>query len=110
MELREAQKSSILLRQEHLERLADKRCRQWQMSSAEALHIINESEKSKNLHGKHRRLLKQGHEGTLRTLLVPAPITGLENNEKDPRLYTSVTDSKTMFNILLKRNFRHLIK
>ena len=110
MELREAQKSSILLRQEHLERLADKRCRQWQMSSAEALHIINESEKSKNLHGKHRRLLKQGHEGTLRTLLVPAPITGLENNEKDPRLYTSVTDSKTMFNILLKRNFRHLIQ
>ena len=110
LELRNAQKSSTLLRQAHLERLAEKRSHQWQMSSAEALHIINESEKSKLLHGKHRRLLKQGNDGTLRSLLVPAPTIGLKNNEKDPRLYTSITDSNTMFNILLKRNFRHLLQ
>ena len=110
LELRNAQKSANLLRQEHLEKLADKRCHQWKVSSAKALHIINESEKSKLLHGKHRRLLKKTNAGTLRSLLVPKPMTGLINNEKDPRLYSSITDSNKMFNILLQRNFRHLLQ
>ena len=108
--LRETQKSANLLRQQHMECLADKRCHQWQMSSAEALHIINESEKSKLLHGKHRRLLKSTNEGTLRSLMIPAPVTGIENDIKDPRLYTNITDSKLMFNFLLRRNFNHLMQ
>ena len=110
LSLRDTQKHSIELRQEHMEKLADKRCHQWQMTSAEAIHIINESEKSRIMHGRHRRLLKKNNDGTLRSLLIPAPITGLVNNEKDPRLYTSITDSSTMFNILLKRNYKHLIQ
>ena len=110
MELRDNQKSANLLRQVHLERLADKRCYQWQMKSAEALHIIKESEKSRKMHGKHRRLLHKNNEGTLRSLLIPAPVTGIKNNIKDPRLYTSTSDSQTMFNILLKRNFNHLLQ
>ena len=109
-ELRTSQGSANLLRQEHLEILAEKRCHQWQMSSAEALHIIKESEKSKSLHGKHRRLLKANHDGILRDLMVPAPITGLKNDIKDPRTYISISDSKQMFNILLKRNFNHLMQ
>ena len=40
IELREAQKSANTLRETHLEKLADKRSYQWQMSSAEALYII----------------------------------------------------------------------
>ena len=110
LELRNTQKESVALRQEHLERLADKRCHQWQMSSAEAIHIINESEKSRLLHSKHRRLLKKNNDGTLRSLMVPAPVTGIKNNVKDPRLYTSITESNTIFNILLKRNYRHLLQ
>ena len=108
--LRTQQKSANLIRSHHMECLADKRCHQWQMSSAEALHIIKESEKSKLLHGKHRRLINTNNEGTLRSLMVPAPITGLKNNEKDHRLYTNITDSKLMFNFLLKRNFNHLMQ
>ena len=109
-ELRETQKSANILRQAHLEILANKRSHQWQMSSSEALHIINESEKSKRVHGKHRRLLNKDNEGTLRSLMIPTPTTGLVNNIKDTRLYTTITDSTTMFNILLKRNFNHLIQ
>ena len=110
MELRESQQSANLIRHEHLERLAEKRCNQWQMSSAEALHIINESEKSRKMHRKHRRLLQKDNEGTLRSLLIPAPVTGITNNIKDPRTYTSITDSTDMFNVLLKRNFKHLLQ
>jgi hypothetical protein len=110
LELRNIQKSATLLRQHHLEILADKRSHQWQMSSSEALHIINESEKSKTLHKKHRRLLTSSNEGTLRSLMVPAPITGFKNDIKDPRTYTNITDSTQMFNFLLKRNYDHLIQ
>ena len=110
LELRATQQSSHMIRQEHLERLAEKRCHQWQMSSAEALHIIKESEKSKQLHAKHRRLLGSNNDGTLRNLMIPAPVTGYKNNVKDKRLYTSINDSTTMFNLLLKRNFKHLMQ
>ena len=108
IELRGAQRDSVELRQEHLETLAEKRSHQWQMSSAEALHIIKESEKSKLTHRKHRRFLKSDNMGTLRKLMVPAPVTGFKNDVKDPRLYTTIHDSKTMFNLLLKRNYNHL--
>ena len=108
--LRDKQKSANMIRQHHMEILADKRCHQWQMSSAEALHIIKESEKSKKLHGKHRRLINSSNEGTLRSLMVPAPITGFKNDIKDHRLYTNITDSNLMFNFLLKRNFDHLMQ
>ena len=80
------------------------------MSSAEAIHIIKESEKSRLMHGRHRRLLKKNNDGTLRSLMVPAPTTGIKNDVKDPRLYTSITDSNTMFNILLQRNYKHLLQ
>ena len=62
--LRTQQKSANLIRSHHMECLAEKRCHQWQMSSAEALHIIKESEKSKLLHGKHRRLINTNNDGT----------------------------------------------
>ena len=80
------------------------------MSSAEALNIIKESEKSKQLHAKHRRLLGSNNDGTLRKLMIPAPVTGYKNDVKDKRLYTSINDSTTMFNLLLKRNFKHLMQ
>ena len=62
------------------------------------------------MHSKHRRLLRKDNEGTLRSLLIPAPITGIKNDIKDPRTYTSISDSTEMFNILLKRNFKHLLQ
>ena len=110
LELRNTQKSANLICQQHLEILAYKRCHQWQMCSAEALHIINESERSKLLHEKHRRLLLANNEGTLRSLMVPVPIAELKNNIKDHRTYTSITDSNQMFNVLLKRKFNHLMQ
>ena len=110
IELRRIQKSAHTTRQEHLEILAEKRSHQWQMTSAEAVQIIKESEKVKKLHGKHRRLLGANNEGTLRSLMIPAPVTGIKNNIKDKRLYTSINDSKLMFNLLLQQNFKHLMQ
>ena len=106
--LRLHQKSSQELRREHLAILAEKRATQWNMKSAEALHILIESEASTKTHDRQRRLLKPNMHGTLRSLLVPAPVTGLPNNIKDSRLYTEVHDKQTMFDILLRRNFDQL--
>ena len=109
LNLRAAQKSSHMLRQEFLGDLAEKRSRQWKMSTAEALDIIRESEKSKKMHQKHRRFMKPGNMGTLRSLLIPAPITGVVNNVKDPKTYLEIGDSDIMFDVLLRRNFNHLL-
>ena len=46
LKLREAQKSSHMLRQEFLSELVEKRSRQWKMKAVEALEIIKESEKA----------------------------------------------------------------
>ena len=107
--LREAQKSSHMLRQEFLIELAEKRSRQWKMKEVEALEIIRESERSQQMHRNHRRFMKPGNMGTLRSLLIPAPITGVVNNVKDPRTYTEIGDAATMFDILLRKNFNHLL-
>ena len=106
--LRAAQQNSYELRQEYLAVLAEKRASQWNMKATEALHILNEAEESKRTHEKQRRILKPNQHGTLRSLLVPAPVTGFENNIKDSRLYTEVYDTQTMFDLLLRRNFEQL--
>ena len=107
--LRDAQKSSHMLRQEFLSHLAEKRSRQWKMDTSEALEIIRESEKSQQMHRKHRRFMKPGNMGTLRSLMIPAPITGIKNNVKDPKTYMEISDSDTMFDVLLRKNFNHLL-
>ena len=61
-ELWDNQDSVNILQQAHLEGLTEKRSHQWRMTSAEALHIINKSEKSKKLHGKHMRLLRSDND------------------------------------------------
>jgi hypothetical protein len=109
LELREAQRSSHQLRQEFLGDLAEKRASQWNTSTAEALEIIHESEKSQKMHKKHRRFMKLGNMGTLRSLLVPAPTTGVVHNVQDPNHHVEVSDPDTMFNILLRKNFNHLL-
>ena len=109
IELREAQKYSHQLRNEYLHDLAEKRSFQWNMTTEEALHIIIESENSTNLHKKHRRFMKAEQLGTLRSLLVPKPVTGRVNNLKDPKMYTEVTDTEMINNLLLQRNYKHLL-
>ena len=109
LDLKEAQKNSYQLRHEHLMELAEKRSTQWNMKIEEALHIIIESEKSTNLHQKHRRFMKPGQFGTLRSLLVPRPVVGLKNNLKDPRTYTEVNDTDMINDLLLRRNYKHLL-
>ena len=88
--------------------LAEKRSRQWKMETSEALEIIRESEKSQQMHRKHRRFMKPGNMGTLRSLMIPAPI-GIKNNVREPKTYMEISDSDTMFDVLLQKNFNHLL-
>ena len=54
--------------------------------------------------------MKPGNMGTLRSLMIPAPgVTGRVNNVKDPKMYMEVGDPEIMFDILLRKNFDHLL-
>ncbi len=108
--LRDCQKHADVLRDKHVDTLAEKRAREWNMDQREALHIIRESEKSRLLHAKHKSYLKPPQNGTLNTILVPQPITGKRNNMFDTSTYTEVDNPEDIFDILLRRNARVLLQ
>jgi hypothetical protein len=88
-----------------LETLAKKRADEWKMEECEALHIIKESEQLRQRHSKHKKFMKKTTGGTIRKLLIPAPVTGKKNNLRDQQQYYTVDDHDHIFNILLKRNY-----
>ena len=49
---------------------------EWNMEPCDALQIIQEAERSRTKHAKHKKFMKPGLGGALRRLLVPAPCTG----------------------------------
>lgn len=110
--LRETQQGAAELRADSLAELAEKRAGQWNTTAAKAILVIKEAEKSRRLHAKHRRFIKQENLGTLRSILVPAPVIfpdGGKNDLFDVKQYYRVHDTEQLFDILLRRNFRHLL-
>ena len=108
-DLKDVQRCSAKFREDHLNDLAEKRANQWNLKHSEALLIIKVAEKSRDRHEKHRRWLKDQWQGTLRHLLVPKPITGKENAEKDKSQHAAITSAKDIANVLLRRNFQSLL-
>jgi hypothetical protein len=106
--LRNEQANSRETREEFLEALKEKRATEWKMEPCDALRIIQESERSRTKHAKHKKFMKPGMGGALRRLLVPAPCTGKVNNIRDTSQYYSVEDPEHIFDILLRRNFTQL--
>ena len=53
--------------------------------------------------------MKTAQLGTLQSLLVPKPVTGMKNNLKDTRMYTDITDTEMINDLLLQRNYKHLL-
>ena len=52
--------------------------------------------------------MKKNMGGSIRKLLVPAPMTGFKNDLRDTRQYYTVEDPAHIFDILLQRNFTAL--
>ena len=103
-ELRQAQKISKELRKKHLNDLAFKQGQQWNLSASQAVVIIKEAEESKEIHKKHKRMMKPTDGGAINELYVPAPVSNWEPEEIDitnVNCQMKVTDSTEIFNILL---------
>ena len=105
--LKEVQGDAIILRKDFLATLAEKRAKQWNMKTTAALKIIQQTEDVRATHHRARKWFKPQHPA-LRTLLVPAPITGARNNMYDLASYARLEDPKDIFDVLLRRNYRHL--
>ena len=113
MDFRENQRRSKELRITHLEELAQKRSELWKLTAAQAATIINESEKSKAMHRKHRYYLKSDEKGGIKHILVPWPRTHWKVSEKDLQTAACqmrVDNPTDIFNILLRQNFNQLLK
>ena len=111
--LKTVQKEAEQHREKDLERLAEKRASEWNIKASKAIIVIKTSEESRRLHKKQRAFLKPKQGGGIRKILVPRPITNIEPKTSDitnEKIQCSVDDPKEIFNILLRQNYRHLIK
>ena len=74
---------------------------------------LSESEASKKTHKKQKAFLKPKREGNIQRLLVPVPregITAKESNITDVKMQCWVDDPQEIFNMILRLNFRSLLK
>ncbi len=77
------------------------------MTASNALKVIMESERSRKQHERARRWFKP-RSPALRHLRVPGPVVGATNNIYDLDSYRQIDDPKDIFDVLLRRNYRHL--
>ena len=112
-QLRKCQKDSAELRKEHLYELANKKATIWNVKVKQAIAIIEEAEQSRQKHKRHRYYVKPESEANIRHLLVPKPTSKWKISESDItniKCQTRVDDPIDIFNILLRQNYRHLLK
>ena len=112
-ELQQVQNNAIEEREQDLLELAEKRAEEWNITATKAILVIKESEASKKTHRKQKAFLKPKREGNIQRLLVPAPregITAKESNITDTKTQCWVDDPQEIFNIILRQNFRSLLK
>ena len=108
--LKEAQQCSRETRDELLKKLATKRAQEWRMQESSAIKIITNAEKAKQRFAKISRSTKGTSFGSLRKVLVPAPIsdTSTPADTDDPSNWITVDDPDHLHSILLRRNAHHL--
>ena len=112
-ELKQAQQNAKKHRDEELDKLAQKRAAEWNIKATQAIMIIKESEASKSIHAKQRIFLKSKRSGGIKQVYVPRPVTEHKISEKDitnKSIQQVVTEPKDICNILLRQNFRDLLR
>ena len=112
-QLRDTQKKSAELRKEFLQDLAKKKSKEWNVTASQAVVIIEAAEEAKELHKKHRYYIKPRGEANIKSLLVPAPVSNWIPSPDDitnEKCQTQIDDPTTIFDVLLRQNFRHLLK
>ena len=111
--LKETQKNATKEREDDLLLLAEKRAEEWNLTAAKAIIVIKEAEVSRKMHRKQRQYLKPVRDGHIQRILVPAPVQGIVPQERhvtDASVQYTVEDPKEIFNILLRQNYKSLLK
>ena len=106
----QAQKIAPELRKQWMQELSQKRAIQWDTKRSDALRVIEETEKVRKSNKRQERWMKPRRHGQLRSLLVPAPLTNVENDIYNIASYTKIDDPTEIFDVLLRRNFHHLLR
>ena len=106
----QAQRIAPELRKKWIQDLSKKRAVQWNMERVNAIRIIEETELVRNSNKRQARWLKPRRHGQLRSLLVPAPKINAKNNIYDISSYIEIENPDDIFNVLLRRNYHHLLR
>ena len=92
--------------------LAEKQAEEWNLKTSQAIIVIKNSEESRKMHNKQKQFLKPIIKG-IKNILVPSPRTNVISKNRDitdDTIQDKVYDPQQVFNILLRQNYRHLLK
>ena len=112
-ELKKKQSEAKIHRENELERLAEKRAGEWNLTASQAIIVIKNAEEAKSTHRFQRNFLRPRDGCGISKIYVPAPRSNHVPEETDitnEKIQYPVENPKEVFNTLLLQNFRSLLK
>jgi hypothetical protein len=97
------------IRESFLNKLAENRGNEWNLSTKAALHTIMQAESSKKTYARHGQVMKGCTKGSIKHLTIPVPRYGDTLQKKSDREWETVQDDETVFALLLKKNAQQLL-
>ncbi len=85
------------LRKAFLQRLADKRASEWQLSNNAALNVILQAEASKSTYSRHGYVMKKQETGSISNLTIPVPRYSSTVKETEKVGWDTIDDEEVMF-------------
>jgi hypothetical protein len=109
LDFKALQRQAEEIRESFLNKLAEKRGNEWNLSTKAALHTILQAESSKKTYARHGQVMKGCTKGSIKHLTIPVPRYGDTLQQTSNREWESVQDDETVFALLLKKNAQQLL-
>jgi hypothetical protein len=108
--LKEIQRNTEQERKAFLQRLADKRAGEWNLSQNAALNVIMQAEASKKTFERHGSVMKEQKKGSIENLTIPVPRYALTELESNKVGWETIDDEEMVFSLLLQKNAQQLMQ
>jgi hypothetical protein len=109
-EFKVLQRTAVEIRESFLQKLAEKRGNEWNLSTTASLHTIIQVESLKKTFAWHGQVMKGGTKGSIKNLTIAVPRFGDTLQQKSDREWETVNDDKTVFALLLRKNAQQLLR
>jgi hypothetical protein len=109
-ELKNTQRDAAKIWDDFLQKLAEKRAGEWNLSKNAALNTIIQAEASRKTFERHSKVMKGGTKGSISDLVVAVPKYDTTSAKSEKSGWSKITDEETIFALLLRRNMQQFMR